>query len=441
MGSLSIFVGRNARNKVLEMTQIYLKNIKIIDSGSEWHGKKAYVHIKDGKIESVSPIPLDIKNAVEVEGENLYVSQGWIDLRANFCDPGFEYKEDILSGLESAAYGGFTGVAILPETDPALVSKSSIEYVLRKAEGNVVNLYPLASISSSRENESLTEMFDVQEAGARGFSSGYKPVKDSGFLLRAMEYAGMTKLPLMVRPENPGIAGKGLVNEGVVSVRLGLKGIPSIAEESDINKILHLCEYTGQPIHLSCVSTKGGMAAIEKAHKEGLKVTADVSIHHLYYDEEDLGMFDTRLKLRPPLRTAEDKEYLRQAVLNNDFVAVVSDHTPHEEDRKQCEFELAGYGATGLQTVFSQLLHIFGNDKIDKIVEILTVRPGKIMNLTPNPITKDSIANLTIFDSSKSWTLNDETNKSKSKNSPLWEKELKGKAIAVVNNGHVKNLN
>ena len=423
------------------MTQIYLKNIKILDPGSEWHGKKAHVLIKDGRIDSISLIPLDVKGAETIEGENLFVSQGWVDLRANFCDPGFEYKEDILSGLESAAYGGFTGVAILPETEPALTSKSSIEYVLRKAEGNIVNLYPLAAISSSKDVESLTEMFDVQEAGAKGFSSGYKPVKDSGFLLRAMEYAGMTKLPLMVRPENPGIAGKGLVNEGAVSVRLGLKGIPSIAEESDINKILHLCEYTGQPIHLSCVSTKGGMQSIEKAHKDGLKVSADVSIHHLYFDEADLGMFDTRLKLRPPLRTAEDKKYLRKAVLNNDFVAVVSDHTPHEDDRKQCEFELASYGATGLQTVFSQMLEIYRDEKIDKIVEILTVRPRNIMNIAANSINKGSLANLTIFDTSKPWKLNEETNKSKSKNSPLWGKELKGKALAVINNGQIKKLN
>ncbi len=423
------------------MTQIYLKNIKIIDPGSEWHGKKAYVLIKDGKIDSISSAEVDAKDAETIEGENFCMSRGWQDLRANFSDPGFEYKEDILSGLESAAYGGFTGVAILPETDPILSSKSIIEYVLRKAEGHVVNLYPLASISSAKDNESLTEMFDAQEAGAKGFSSGYRPVKDSGFLLRAMEYAGMTGLPLMVRPEDSGIAGKGLVNEGTVSVRLGLKGIPAIAEESDINKILHLCQYTGQPIHLSCVSTKGGMQAIEKAYKDGLKVTCDVSIHHLYFDEEDLGMFDTMLKMRPPLRTAEDKEYLRKAVINNDFVAVVSDHTPHEEDRKQCEFELASYGATGLQTVFSQMLEIYGAEKIEKIIEILVLRPEKIMNIETSPLNKGSVANLTIFDASKSWTLNNESNKSKSKNSPLWGKELKGKAVAVINNGQIKKLN
>ncbi len=423
------------------MTQILLKNIKIIDSGSEWHGKNASVLIKDGLISDISTNPIDAKDAEIIDGENLFLSAGWIDLRANFCDPGFEYKEDIISGLETAAYGGFTAIGLLPETDPILASKSSIEYVLRKANGNIVDLYPLAAISSSKEHESLTEMFDVLESGAKGFSSGYRPVKDSGFLLRAMEYAGMTKLPLMVRPENTSISGKGLVNEGVVSVRLGLKGIPAIAEEADINTILHLSAYTGQPIHLSCVSTKGGMESIEKAHQKGVKVTADVCIHNLYYDEEDLGMFDTRLKLRPPLRTAADKEYLKKSVLNNDFVSVVSDHTPHDEDRKQVEFELAAYGATGLQTIFSQMIGVFGADKIDNIVEILTKRPAKALNISANMIQKGSSANLTIFDVSKSWTLNDDSNKSKSKNSPVWNKELKGKAIAIINKGQVKKLN
>jgi len=423
------------------MTQILLKNIKIIDSGSEWHGKKASVLIKDGLIADISADTINQKDAEIIDGENLFLSRGWVDMRANFCDPGFEYKEDILSGLEAAAYGGFTSIGLLPETDPILASKSSIEYVLRKASENIVDLYPLASISSSKENESLTEMFDVHEAGAKGFSSGYRPVKDSGFLLRAMEYAGMTKLPLMVRPENMSISGKGLMNEGVVSVRLGLKGIPAIAEEADINTILHLCEYTGQPIHLSCVSTKGGMESVEKAYKQGVKVTADVCIHHLYYDEEDLGMFDTALKMRPPLRTAADKEYLKKAVIENDFISVVSDHNPQDEDRKQVEFELAAYGAIGLQTVFSQMVGIFGAEKIDKIIEILTLRPSKVLNIEEQNIKKGSRANLTVFDVSKSWKLNDSFNKSKSKNSPLWGKDLKGKAVAVINKGHIKKLN
>ena len=423
------------------MTQILLKNIKIIDSGSEWHGKKASVLIKDGLIADISADTINQKDVEIIDGEDLFLSRGWVDLRANFCDPGFEYKEDIDSGLEAAAFGGFTAVGLLPETDPILASKSSIEYVLRKAGENIVAIYPLAAISSSKEHESLTEMFDVHEAGAKGFSSGYKPVKDSGFLLRAMEYAGMTRLPLMVRPENMSISGKGLMNEGVVSVRLGLKGIPAIAEEADINTILHLCAYTGQPVHLSCVSTKGGMESIEKAHKQGVKVTADVCIHNLSFDEEDLGMFDTRLKLRPPLRTAADKEYLKKAVLVNDFVSVVSDHNPQDEDRKQVEFELAAYGAIGLQTVFSQMIEVFGAENIETIVEILTLRPSGVLNIETEPINKGAPANLTVFDISKSWTLNDASNKSKSKNSPLWGKELRGKAVALMNKGQIRKLN
>ena len=424
------------------MNTIYLKNIKIIGSGSDWNQKKVNILIENGVISRISDKDIEVaKDAELVEGENLFVSAGWIDLRANFCDPGFEYKEDLVSGSEAAAYGGFTGVALLPETEPILATKSSIEYILSKSAGGLIDIYPLAAISSSKEEETLTEMFDVHEAGAAGFSSGYGPVKDGGFLLRAMEYAGMTGLPLMVRPENLGISGKGQVNEGVISVTLGLKGAPAIAEEADINTILHLCEYTGQPIHISCVSTKQGMQAIEKAHKDGLRVTADVCIHNLYYQEEELGMFNTLLKLRPPLRTTEDRDYLREAVLKNDFACIVSDHRPQDEDKKKCEFELASYGAIGLQTVFSQMIEIYGIDKTDKIVEILSIRPARTLKLANATIKEGAKASLTIFDPSRKWILNNSTNKSKSENSPLWNKELTGKAIAIVNKGKLKKLN
>jgi len=423
------------------MNTIYLKNIKIIDPSSAWNGNKVNILIEDGIIKTISDNKTESFLASQVvQGDNLMVSKGWTDLRANFCDPGYEYKEDLVSGAEAAAYGGFTGVALLPETDPVLASKSAIEYILSKAANGIVDIYPLAAISSGKEEDNLTEMFDVHEAGAAGFSSGYSPVKDGGFLLRAMEYAGMTGLPLMVRPENLGISGKGQVNEGVVSVRLGLKGAPTIAEEADINTILHLCEYTGQPVHISCVSTKQGMEAIEKAHQAGLPVSADVCIHNLYYEEEDLGMFNTMLKLRPPLRTKKDRDYLREAVLKNDYICVVSDHRPQDEDKKKCEFELASYGAIGLQTLFSQMIGIYGADHIVQIAEILADRPAKTLKLENSGIKEGSYARLTVFDPDIKWILDPGTNKSRSENSPLWNEELTGKAIAVINKGKLKTL-
>jgi dihydroorotase len=421
------------------MKPLYLKNVTIIDPSSDWHRKKVSILIENGKISDISdkdnPGGADI-----IEGEGLFVSSGWVDLRASFYDPGYEYKEDINSGTEAAAYGGFTGVAILPETNPVIATKSSVEYILRKAGDKIVDVYPLASVTTNKSQEDLTEMFDVVEAGASGFSSGHKSINDDGFLLRAMEYSGMTGVPIMVRPENISISAKGMVNEGIVSVKLGLKGIPDIAEETDINTLISLCEYTSQPIHISCVSTKSGMQLIEKAVAKKLPVTADVSIHHLYFEEEDVQMFDTNLKLRPPLRTRKDREYLRSAVLKNEFVTVSSDHNPHEEDKKKCEFEIAAFGAISLQTVFPQLIEIYGNEVMDSIVEILTRRSRKVLKISYDGINIGSNANITVFDPAKKWVLNDETNKSKSKNSPMWGKPMIGKAVVLINKGMVKKL-
>jgi dihydroorotase len=423
------------------MKPIYLKNVTVLDPGSDWHCKKASIFIENGVISKITAAPESVNEAEVFDGDGLYVSAGWLDLRANFCDPGYEYKEDIHSGIEAAAYGGFTGVAILPETEPRLAGKSTIEYVLRKAADKIVDVYPLASITTGPDQQDLTEMFDVAESGAYGFSSGNKSISDSGFLLRAMEYAGMTGMPLMVKADDKGLSGKGLVNEGIVSVKLGLKGIPDIAEEADIHTILKIGEYTAQPVHISCVSTKAGMQAIEAAQSAGIKVSADISIHHLYFEEEDLGMFDTSLKLRPPLRRAMDRNYLRATVLENEKITVVSDHNPHEEDKKHCEFELAAFGASGLQTVFAQLIGIYGIAQLEKIIEILTIRPSRVLGLNSNSINISSPANLTIFDPAAKWVLNDSTNRSKSRNSPLWGKELTGKALGIVNKGKLKILN
>jgi len=422
------------------MKSILLKNIIIVDPTSEWNGQKTSILIENGHITDINneiTIPSDTEI---VEGANFYLSRGWVDLRANFCDPGFEYKEDIASGMETAAYGGFTGVAILPETEPILSSKSSIEYIISKAAGKIVDLYPLASVTSDKGQENLTEMYDAKDAGAMGFSSGYSPINNNGFLLRAMEYAGMTGLPLMVRPENKSISGKGMVNEGIMSVKLGLKGSPVIAEVTEINTVISLCEYTNKPIHFSCVSTREGLLAIEKAYETGLPVSADISIQHLCFSEEDVQMFDTNLKLKPPLRTKEDRKYLQDVVLRNKFISIVSDHNPHEEDKKRCEFELADYGAIGLQTLFSQMISIYGIKKLDNIIEILTLRPRKVLDLPYLPITIGSIANFTIFDPQKSWLYNDDSNKSKSRNSPVWNTKMAGKAVAIINNGQIKIL-
>jgi dihydroorotase len=315
-----------------------------------------------------------------------------------------------------------------------------VEYVISKGRSHVVEILPLAAISITKDGQDLTEMYDLVNAGAVGFSSGFKSVEDNGFLLRASQYGRELGKPIMILAENKNIAGKGQVNEGLMSVQLGLKGNPSIAEETEVSTLLEVCRYTGAKIHFSCISTAKSAELIIEARKEGLNITADVSVHHLYFNENELINFDTNFKLRPPLRTENDQRALQDIVFENDFFGVVSDHTPHEEDRKKCEFEVAAFGASGLQTVFSQLLAIYGVKNIDKIVEILAYRSCNIMQMKPVSIEEGQYAALTLFDPEQMWTLNNETNRSKATNNPLWGKELKGRAVAIINKGRLKAL-
>lgn len=421
------------------MNKILIKQAGIIDPASEWHAKRADVLIANGIIERIGELDA-VEGAEVIEARGYYLSPGWVDMRASFWDPGHEYKEDINTGAEAAAYGGFTAVAILPETEPRIATKAVVEYIISKGRRHVVEVLPLAAISLTKEGQDLTEMYDLVNAGAVGFSSGFKSVEDNGFLLRASQYGSDLGKPIMILAENKNIAGKGQVNEGLMSVQLGLKGNPAIAEETEVSTLLEVCRYTGAKMHFSCISTAKSAELIVQARKEGLDITADISIHHLSFNENELINFDTNFKLRPPLRTQEDQLTLQRMLLEHDFFAVVSNHTPHEEDKKKCEFETAAFGASALQTVFSQMLAVYGLKNIDKIVDILAYRPCRIMGMPTVTVQEGQYSALTLFDTEKKWTLNNESNQSKSTNHPLWGKELTGKAVAIFNKGKVKPL-
>jgi dihydroorotase len=417
---------------------ILIKQAILLDPRSKKHGKKVDILIEKGIITGLGGNQEAPKSAEVVEGKNIYVSAGWFDGRANFCDPGHEYKEDIASGSMAALYGGFTGVSLVPETEPVISSKTHIEYILSKS--GKINLYPQAYLSSTREHTTISEMHDLANAGALAFSAGYSLVQDYGFLQRAMQYAAGIGKPVILLGLNKSLASKGQVNEGLVSVQLGLKPIPSLAEEVEISTILQLVRYTGARTHISCISTAAGIQKIIEAHAEGLPITADVSVHHLFFSEEDVLGFNTNLKLKPPLRSDVDRKFLRDAVETHSFIGVVTDHTPHEEDAKKCEFEHAAYGATGLQTCFSQLLYVYGKDRLELITDILARRNRDAFGIAVPEIAEGARAELTLFDPTIQWTLDIATNKSKSRNSPLWEQPLWGKAIGVVNSGEYRNL-
>ncbi|MCX6351245.1 MAG: dihydroorotase, partial [Bacteroidetes bacterium] len=391
----------------------------------------------NGVISKIAKSIIDT-DAVLIEGKGLGASIGWADMRVNFADPGFEFKEDIDSGCEAAAFGGITTVGLMPETQPLVTTKSQVEYILNRSRDKVVNVLPFGRIAN--KDGCLTEMVDMLNSGALSFTSGYKSISDEGFLLRAMLYAKSLNIRLAFFAENCGIAGIGVVNEGLVNVQLGLKGSPAFAEEVEVQKIISIAKYNGTPVHLSGISTKRAVELIAEAKRKGLDITAEVYINHLMFDESHIANFDTNLKLRPPLRTAEDKAALIDALERGIIDIVSSDHSPHEEDAKHCEFDLASYGAIGTQTLFSQLIAVYGVQKIAFISNLLSARPRKVFGVEVPTIKEGNNAEITVFSATEKWTLNSKTNKSKAINTPLWGKELQGKAVALINKNQVKVL-
>lgn len=402
----------------------------ILDSNSPYHLKKKDILIKNGVIKKIDD---NIKFGGQViEQRGIRVTNGLIDLRSNFNDPGFEQKEDLESGSNAAAAGGFTDVVIMPNNQPITASKNAISYFQKWNRDSAVKLHPTAAISVNCEGKELTEMIDLHTAGAVAFTDGTNPVWHTNILLKSLLYVQKFDGLIINRPEDQMLTAFGNMNEGVVSTSLGMKGMPYIAEEVMIKRDLQLLEYAGGKIHFSLISSLGSVALIKEAKKKGLNVTADVGIHYLLFDESYLTTFDTNYKVNPPFRTEKDKKALIKAVKEGIIDAVVSDHQPHDEECKKLEFDLADFGITGLQTYYSQMLKVFG-EETDSIIEKTQLNAKSILGFDQTTIEEGAEACLTLFSPDIDWIFNAAANRSKSENSPLYGKELKGGVVGIFN--------
>lgn len=415
------------------MKKLLLQSVTIIHPGSKHNGKKADVFISDGKIERIeNKIDPDEKSIHIIDGKGKFLGPGFFDMNVNFGEPGFETKEDLASGCETAAAGGFTGVAVMPDTHPPIHSKAEVSYIVNKTKNNLVDVFPLGTISHKREGKDLAELYDMTLAGAVAFTDGNIPVSDSGLMSRALLYAKGFDGLIFSHAEDPSIAGKGKMNEGVTSTYLGMIGIPALAEEVMVARDLYLAEYNDSPIHFSTVSTLHSVDLIRQAKKKGLKVTCDVAVHHLVLTEEIVASFDSNYKVKPPLRTKNDVKALLAGLNDGTIDAIVSQHTPHEIEFKNVEFEIASYGITGLQTALP--LALKAGLTPEKIVEKMAINPRKILRLPIPQMEAGAPANLVLFDTETSWVLNQESNRSKSSNSPFTDQSFKGKVNLVYNN-------
>ncbi len=414
---------------------LLVKNVIIADPQSSFNKQECDVRVVDGQIQNIGKLTANHDETV-FEAAGAFLTPGFFDLNCVAGDPGFETKEDIQTLTNAAKAGGFTGLALLPQANPVMQSKSQVEYILNKAKNNLVDVLPVGAISQNREAKELAELFDMQQAGAVAFSDGDRALQDDGFMSRALQYAKGFDALLMVYPENKSIAGKSQINESKNSVLLGMKGLPALAEEMHIARDIFLATYNETKIHISNISTAGAVALIRKAKRDGVQVSCDVTAHHLVFTEELLVDFDSNYKVKPPLRSKADIKALIAGLKDGTIDTITSQHRPEEIEFKNVEFEIAHYGIIALQTVLPLLLKA-GLDT-GLIAEKLAINPRKLLNLAIPVIAKGEKANFTVFNPTEKWLYNAKNNFSKSANSPLLGTELTGKVILVCNNNQFK---
>ncbi|HEU4716399.1 MAG TPA: dihydroorotase, partial [Bacteroidia bacterium] len=324
---------------------ILIKNATINDPNSPHNGKTADVLIENGVIASIRK-KTDAGKIKTIEGNNLHLSPGWMDLHAHLRDPGYEFKETIVTAAAAAAAGGFTAVLAMPDTLPVTHSKAEVEYILKRSQDLPVDIFPAGALSHGLEGKELAELYDMHLAGAKAFTDGDSPVKHAGLLLRALLYAHNFNCRIHVRCDDQSLSHGGQMNEGVMSTSLGLKGIPAVAEEVMVARNIYLAEYAGTPIHFMAVSTPGSVKLIREAKKKGLPVTAAVHAYNLAWNDSLLEDFDTNYKVSPPLRTEAERKALVAAVNDGTIDCITSGHAPEDAESKVVEFDLAAFGIT-----------------------------------------------------------------------------------------------
>lgn len=422
------------------MSSFVLRHVKITDPGGPHHDEFVDVLVKDGRIDRIGARLKTNTDEVRISG--LHLSPGWVDLRAHFRDPGQEWKQGIANGLDAAAAGGFTTVCVLPSTDPVVDGRAGVEYVQRKAAGHAVRLLPIGAITKGLKGEQLAELHDMQLAGAVGFSDDQRAIRNSRLMLLALQYAnGLpgAALPVMSWPQDPDLSTKGLMHEGPMSARLGMQGLPAMAETVQLARDLALLEYAGGHLHASTISTAASVDLIRQAKARKLKVTTSVAAHNLLLDDGCLRGFETCYKVLPPLRDATHIAALREGVKDGTIDAIVSDHRPEDREHKVLEFGPAAFGIIGLETAFAVAnTALKGSMSLRRIIERFSLGPRTVLGLPIMHIEEGARAELTLFDPEVDWTCAEEDLPSRSHNTPFLGQRFTGRAVGIVSNGMLR---
>lgn len=402
------------------MDKLLIKNGIVIDPLTKTEVKRD-IYIENGIIKDL-PVkkPTGAKGGVKtISADGLIVFPGLIDMHVHLREPGYEYKETIKSGMEAAISGGFTSICCMPNTNPANDSEEVTSFLIGKAKNlDLINLFPIGAISKGLKGASLADIGKLKDAGAIALSDDGNPVEDSALMSRALLYADTFNLPVISHSEDIKLRGKGVINEGVMSERLGVIGMPSIAEDIGTARDVILAGYYGVKLHVAHVSTAGSVNIIRQAKKTGAKVTCETCPHYFSLTEESLLDYNTNAKMNPPLRTEMDKRAVTEAIQDGTIDVIATDHAPHSKDEKDDTLDAAPFGIIGLETSLPLTLRLFHDNKISliRIAELMSLNPAKILNLTGRgSISNGYIGDITVVDLNKKWQFTEREIKSLSK--------------------------
>lgn len=419
--------------------RVLIKNGHVIDAKTHRDGVYDII-IENGVIEEIGN-DLEASNCDYIDAEGKYVLPGFVDAHCHLRDPGFEYKEDIESGTRSAAMGGFTSIACMPNTNPVIDSESVIKYISSRAkQDGLVNVFPIGAISKGLKGEELAEIGELKFAGAVALSDDGKPVRSASLMKKALQYSSMFDIMVISHCEEMDLVDEGVMNEGYTSTVLGLKGIPSAAEEVMVSRDLILAEYTKVPVHIAHVSTELSVEMIRQAKKRGIKVTAETCPHYFSLTDKACEGFNTLAKVNPPLRTEKDVEAVIKGLADGTIDIIATDHAPHHKDEKNVEFNIAANGMVGFETAFPLAITNLvkpGHLTLAKLVEKMCVNPSTLLSINKGVIDVGRAADIVVVDPDADHTVDIEKFESKSKNSPFNGFKLKGEVCYTIVNGKV----
>ena len=410
---------------------ILIKSATLVDSKSNLNFKQKDILVKDGVIVDIAD-SIDSKSKLVLDFKNLHVSRGWMDTSVSFGEPGYEERESISNGLNTAASSGFTSILLNPDCNPMVDSHSAVEFLKKKSTNTTTKVYPVANLTSNSNGKDLASLYDMKLAGAVAYGDYKKPINDSSILKIALEYTKTFGGRVISFCQDEFLSENGVINESIVSTELGLKGIPDISESINIYRDIQILNYTNGKLHIPYVNTKMGVELIRDAKKRNLDITASTSLAHLIFSDKDIKEFNTNLKINPPLRSEIDCKAVKEGLIDGTIDYLTSMHEPLDIDNKKVVFDIASPGSIGLESVFGNMCNNF---TLEKTIDILT-RHKSIFEIEDHPIEKGCHADLTLFNPDKSYEFSNKHILSTSKNCAYLGSKLKGIVYGSINNNN-----